>query len=200
MRWTHWVLYGISCPWDLLVAWPVVLLVRLFWGEELRWERPLAYTRKLGGGGGPVLTCKIRGGSFPVIEGIWPKGWYLRTYEDGLKMSWDGTCLGHGIFYGCNVFRTDDKWLRVQAHEHIHTEQFEVSMLQSFIVGVAAGIVVLALGYPFVALGLFLGIWFSGYFVMGSAGWLTAVLRGEPAYHGSIHEEGSRAQDDGLAR
>lgn len=200
MRWAHWILYGVSLPWDLLVAWPVVLLIRLFWGAELRWERPPAYTREHGGGGGPVLTCKIREGSFPVTEGIWPKGWYLRTHKDGSKRSWGGTCLGHGIFYGSGVGRVEGQWLRVQAHEHIHTEQFEAAMLESFIVGLAAGGVVLALGYPLTALALFLGVWSSGYLMMGVAGWLTAVLRGEPAYHGSTHEESARAQDNGLAR
>jgi hypothetical protein len=72
-------------------------------------------------------------------------------------------------------------------------------MLRSFLVGLAAGSVVLGLGHPWVALGLFLGIWASGYLMMGVAGWLTAVLRGEPAYWGSSHEESARGQDDGLA-
>jgi len=198
MRWTHWILYFTSLPWSLLVAWPAVLLIRLFWGEELRWETPPPYTKKKGGGGGPVLTCKIRKGSFPVAEGIWPKGWYLYTGKDGKKRSWGGTSLGHGIFYGDSVHRQEGKWLRVQAHEHIHTEQAEVALLRSFIVGLVAGIVVLALGNPYEALGLFLGVWTSGYLMMGVAGWLTAVLRGEPHYWGSTHEESARAQDDQL--
>jgi hypothetical protein len=206
MKWTHWILYLICLPWDLFVAWPVVLLIRLFWGEELRWEKPPPYTREHGGGGGWVLTCKIRKGSFPVTEGTWPKGWYLRTGKDGKKRSWGGTALGHGIFYGANVNRvvrsagehTFVKWLRVQAHEHIHVEQAEVAMLRAFIVGLVSGIVLLALGHPLAALFTFLGIWTAGYLMMGVAGWLTAVLRGEPHYWGSTHEESARAQDDAL--
>jgi hypothetical protein len=198
MRWTHWILYFVCLPWDLLVAWPVVLLVRLLWGEDLWWEKPPAYTRERGGGGGPVLTCKIKKGSFPVTEGTWPKGWYLRKGEDGKYRSWGGTTLGHGIFYGATVVRVQGKWLRVQAHEHIHVEHHEVSCLRSFIVGLVAGGVVLGLGSPWAALGLFLGIWATGYLMMGVSGWLTAVLRGEPHYWGSTHEESARAQDDGL--
>jgi len=199
MKWSHWILYVICLPWDLIVAWPAVLLIRLLWGEELRWEKPPAYTSAHGGGGGWVLTCKIRKGSFPVTEGVWPKGWYLRKEADGKKHSWGGTSLGHGIFYGANVLRMGDKWLRVQAHEHVHVEQAEVAMLRSFIVGLVSGIVLLALGHPLAALFTFLGIWTSGYLMMGVAGWLTAVLRGEPHYWGSTHEESARAQDDDLA-
>jgi hypothetical protein len=71
-------------------------------------------------------------------------------------------------------------------------------MLRSFIVGLASGIVILALEHPIAALVTFFGIWTTGYLMMGISGWLTALLRGEEAYWGSTHEESARAQDDHL--
>jgi hypothetical protein len=186
----HIVLYFVALPWNLLVAWPIVLWIRLLWGKDLRWETPPAYTKD-GGGGGPCLTCQMKAGSFPVVPGIFPKGWYYRKKSN---RPWGGTTLGHGIFYGPSGRDGLDDWTRVQKHEHYHVEQHEVSMLRSFIVGLLAGIVLLALGHPVAATATFLGIWTSGYLMMAVAGWLTALLRGEEAYYGSTHEESARAQ------
>jgi len=193
----HIVLYILSAPWDIMIAWPVVLLVRLFWGKDLRWESPPRYDEKAGGGGGPCLTCQIKEGSFPVVEGTFPKGWYMR--EPGRP--WGGTTLGHGIFYGPYGRKADkETWSRTQMHEHIHVEQCEVSMMRSFLVGIIAAIPLLVVGEYWAALGIFLAIWASGYLMMGVAGWLTALLRGEKAYWGSAHEESARAQTDLLDR
>lgn len=192
----HILLYIVSLPWDLLVAWPVVLWIRLLWGKDLRWETPPPYDPRKGGGGGPCLSCQMKEGSFPVVPGTFPKGWYFRKKSN---RPWGGTSLGHGVFYGPNGRKGPGEWTRTQAHEHIHVEQAEVSMLRSFIVGLAAGIVILALGHPIAALVTFLSIWTTGYLMMGVAGWLTALLRGEEAYHGSTHEESARAQDDHLS-
>lgn len=187
-----------TLPWDLLVAWPVVLLMRVLWGKDLKWETPQPYTRVKGGGGGPCLTCQLKPGSFPVVPGTFPKGWY---YNKRTKSAWGGTTLGHGIFYGPNGRSNDfSVWTRTQAHEHIHVEQFEVAMLQSLVVGAAAGLVVGFLESALYGGVVFLIIWTLGYLLMGIAGWATAFLRGEEAYWGSAHEESARAQDDKLAR
>jgi len=198
VKWTHWILYLVTLPWDLLIAWPVVLIIRLLWGKNLHWETPPPYERSKGGGGGPCLTCQIGHGTFPVVPGVFPKGWY---YNKRTKSAWGGTALGHAIFYGPDG-RTDfrSQWSRTQAHEHVHVEQFEVAMLQSLIVGVAAGLVVGFLESALYGSIVFLIIWTLGYLLMGIAGWATATLRGEEAYWGSAHEESARAQDDKLAR
>jgi hypothetical protein len=197
MRWTHWILYLVSLPWDVLVAWPVVLLIRVLWGKNLRWETPPPYSQEKGGGGGPVLVCQMRPGSFPVTPGVWPKGWYIRREKGKEPRPWGGTTLGHGIFYGPNV--SMDGWVGTRAHEHVHVEQMEVAMLGAFLVALAAGGTLLGLGHPVEAAALAGAIWASGYLMMGVAGWITAILRGEPAYWGSTHEESARAQDDHLA-
>lgn len=189
MKWTHWILYLVSLPWDLLVAWPAVLLIRAFWGEDLRWETPEPYNRVKGGGGGPCLTCRIREGSFPVTPGVFPKGWYLRSKTG---RPWGGTALGHGIFYGPYASE------HVRTHEHIHVEQSEVAMVQGFLAGFVVGGVLWAVGQLVVGIVLFLSLWFTGYLMMGIAGGITALLRGEQAYWGSTHEESARAQAEKL--
>lgn len=196
MKWTHWILYVISAPWDLLVAWPIVLAIRVLWGKDLRWETPPPYDREKGGGGGPCLSCQIREGSWAVTPGIFPKGWYFHKKRN---RPWGGTALGHGVFYGPTGRRGPDEWTGTQAHEHVHVEQAEVAMLRSFLIGLATGIVLWALGHAVAGTVVFLTIWTSGYLMMGVAGWLTALLRGEEAYWGSTHEESARAQDDHLS-
>ena len=200
MKWTHWILYVVCFPWDFLVAWPIVLAIRVLWGEDLRWETPKPYDKWKGGGGGPCLTCRIRENSFPVRPGIFPKGWYVRKGRDGRKdRPWGGTTLGHGIFYGpYGRGKKHDKWTRTQHHEHVHVEQAEVAMLRGFVEGLAAGIVLWSLGHPVAGTVMFLAMWFTGYLMMGLAGWPTAWLRGEEPYWGSTHEESARAQTDKL--
>ena len=185
----HVVLYIVCLPWDL-VAYSVVLLIRLFWGKDLRWETP-PYASKQGGG--PCLTCQIKKMSLPVRRGIWPVGWYLHDRKTGRP--WGGTTLGHGIFYGPGG-RVDSPghWSKTQEHEHYHVEQFEASMVQALFAAVITGAVVWSLGHPIPALISFSFIWFTGYLFMGVGGWVTALLRGEPAYRGSQHEESARAQ------
>jgi hypothetical protein len=194
----HVFLYIVSFPWDLIVAWPIVLIVRLLWGKDLKWETPPPYSREKGGGGGPCLTCQMKEGSFPVTPGIFPKGWY---FNKKTERPWNGTTLGHGIFYGPSGRHGGwQNWTKTQAHEHIHVEQSEVSMLGSFVVGLIAGIVIFVLGHPVAAVSTFFGIWFTGYLIMGISGWLTAWLRGEEAYRGSAHEESARGQSADLSK
>jgi hypothetical protein len=191
----HWILYFVCLPWDLLVAWPVVLMIRWLWGTDLRWETP-PYAKVRGCG--PVLTCGIRAGTFPVTAGTFPKGWYLRKEKDGSVRSWGGTTLGHGIFYGSGILRNPGAWFSVQAHEHIHVEQFEASMFQSFVTGAISGTVVAALGHPLIGVMVFMAIWTLGYLFMAVAGWTAAALRGEEPYRGSHFEEHAYAEDDDM--
>jgi len=188
----HIVLYLICLPWDL-VAYFVVLFIRIFWGKDLKWETP-PYSAT--SGGGPCLTCQIKEGSLPVRKGIFPVGWYLHDKKINPPRAWGGTTLGHGIFYGPGGRSSDpnNTWTETQEHEHYHVEQFEASMVQAFLGALIIGGVVWLLGHPIPALIGFSFIWFTGYLFMGIGGWLTASLRGEPAYLGSQHEESARAQ------
>lgn len=189
----HIVLYIICLPWDIL-AYLVVLLIRLFWGKGLRWETP-PYSKETGGG--PCLTCQIKDGSLPVRKGRFPVGWYLRDRNADPPRPWGGTTLGHGIFYGPNGRFDDDpekSWTGTQEHEHYHVEQHEAAMVASLIVGLVVFVVLLALGHPVAASIVGVGAWASGYLLMATGGWIAALLRGEPAYRGSQHEESARAQ------
>ena len=172
----RWALYLFALPWNLTVAWPVVLLVRALWGTDLRWETPPRPRP-----GNAALVCNLRADSWPA------RTWYA---------PWGGTSLGHGIFYNAR-FAQAGGWSRIQAHEHVHVEQFEVAMLGSAISGAVAAAVLLGLGHPLAAWLTGLGLWWAGYLLMGLSGWTVAYLRGEPAYRGSAHEESAYAQTDG---
>lgn len=179
----HWVLYFICLPWNLTIAWPAVLLIRLFWGKNLRWETP-----PLPEHGGPVLTCELRAGSWPA------RSWYVIYRDsDGHPHTWGGTTLGHAIFYGVDQLVTD-RWTALQRHEHVHVEQYEACSLAAFIHGTLVGIVVAALGHWEAGLTLWMLLWWSAYLLKGTGGWVAAWLRGEDPYRGSTHEESAYAQ------
>jgi len=197
--WRHWLLYAVCLPWDLTIAWPAILLIRLFWGRELHWETP-PYFRSIGGG--PVLVCALRWGTWPVSKSKWLGGWYLRQSADGELRAWGGTTLGHGIFYGPDMdFKKP--WQRLQAHEHIHVEQMEAAFVASFLMTCFTGFCGFfwyLFGwswYGFFCVTLPVLWWYGGLAVM-SGGWVAAWARGEPYYRGSQHEESAYAQDDHL--
>lgn len=163
-------LYFFALPWNLTVAWPTILLIRLFWGENLRWEAPPTPLP-----GGAALTCDLR-----------PDSWPARTWYK----PWGGTTLGHGIFYGAHITK-EGVWGRVQVHEHVHVEQFEVAMFGSFLSGLAAALI----GHSIFG---GLAVWWAGYLFMAVCGWLVAIMRGESPYWGSTHEESAYSQTDKL--
>ena len=200
MKKLHYALYATSFIWDVLICWPAVLLIRLFWGENLRWEQNPNPDK----GDGKSLWCDLKGGSWPT------RTWYAKyksgnwlaflTKEEPVKRqvtdplelgpyrTWGGTTLGHGGFYGPGIAKADG-WTRTQEHEHVHVEQFEASMVVSFLGAVYWSIITTFTGYPFLALVSGLLYWLSGGFMYGVAGWATAKLRGESPYRGSHHEE-----------
>jgi hypothetical protein len=191
MKWYHALLYVTAAIWNLTVCWPTVLLIRLFWGENLRWEtNPRAEET----GSGPGLWTDLKKDSWPTRS--WyrkkVKGKYVEMPESmrevyGQWYTWGATTLGHGGFFGPKS--SLEGWSPTKEHEDTHVEQFEASMLRSFIVGLSNGGVLFGLGHPIAALIVFLISWWLGYLLMGIANWSTALLRGEEAYGGSHHEE-----------
>lgn len=172
---TQFLAYFFCLPWDITIAWPTILLIRLLWGKNLQWETP-----PMPNPGGPVLTCEILADSWPG------RTWYK---------PWGGTTIGHGIFYGADLVQPG-KWSGLQEHEHVHVEQFEGVSLGSFITGLWVGIVIGALGHAVAAVLVGLLIWWLGYLVMGLGNWTVAWFRGENFYRGSSHEESAYAQGD----
>jgi hypothetical protein len=169
----HIILYLLALPWNLTIGWPMVLIVRALWGENLAWESPPAPMA-----GGPVLTCSFRASSWPA------RTWYSK---------WGGTTAGHAIIYNAGE-QTPGGWSHVQKHEHVHVEQFEGACVSGFILGLLAFVPVISLGHPEAAVGLWLGIWWAGYMLMGIGNWIAAWLRGEDPYRGSAHEESAYSQ------
>lgn len=145
-------------PGDI-ISWLIVLGSWAFWGTKLHW---------LGG-----LWFEFKENSWPM------RTWYRR---------WAGTSFGHGGWYapgrsGSTGIDTD-----VEAHEHVHSEQYEMSMLFGFISALAVFV------YHFAAYGTFivwlpLAIWtFSGV-LLYQCSLATAYMRGEDPYRGSTLEE-----------
>lgn len=166
--------YIFTFLWDVTVAWPVVILVRLLWGRNLRWEKP-PFPKP----GGPVLVCEFK-------EGSWPN----RTWFSG----WAGVTLGHAIVYNSGV-ADPDGWSMIQEHEHVHVEQYEGSSLGYFFHGLWVGT---AASFMSPTFGPIIGVvlWWTGPAIMVFADQLVALMRGEDAYAGSSHEESAYAQAD----
>jgi len=194
--WYRAFIYLITLPWDLL-SWPMILLIRLFWGENLHWEQEPTQ-------GSWALTCDLKPDSWPC------RSWYARKYKiDGKKTkvenhpdvqdvygkyrTWGGTTLGpHAIFYAPGR-RVKGKWWTIQQHEHRHCEQGEVAMFQGFMYGLPVFIWSMVFGGLLWIMALIM--WTLGYVSM-TAGFLVAMLRGEEAYRGSAHEEAAYDNDD----
>lgn len=168
-------LYLICLPWNLTIAWPAILCIRLLWGTNLRWEMPPAPLP-----GGAVLACDLR-----------PNSWPARTWYK----PWGGTTLGHGIFYGAHVNKAG-VWGRVQAHEHVHVEQFEVAMFGSFFSGTSIWAVFSGLGHGGLSVLVGMLLWWVGGLLAVLGGTMVALMRGESPYRGSAHEESAYAQTD----
>lgn len=207
MKKTHYILYALALPWNITVCWPIVMLIRLFWGKNLRWERnPDPEVRD-----GYSLWCDLKKNSWPARTWYarYEKGWWFLKGSKRIESvewnkerygdfwTWGGTTLGHGGFYGPGQVLEEEPWSRIQHHEHIHVEQFEAAMFRAFLEGLLAGVVLLGFGHPMAGLRLGLFLWWFGYLAMGTANWTTAALRGESAYMGSHHEEAAYALQDG---
>ena len=201
----HIILYVIAGIWNVTVCWPAVLLIRLFWGMNLRWEAPPNAKES---GAGPGLWCDLKPNSWPTRSWYRHKsdGEYRELPESyhaiwGKWSTWGGTTLGHGGFYSPVSSKNlvwnggdmalEESWTDTEEHENVHVEQFEASMLRSFITGLGAGTELTAFGHFIAGPITFLFIWWMGYWMMGIANWATAGLRGEDPYRGSHHEEGA---------
>lgn len=167
MKWNRFIPYVWTWPFDVVV-WLVWLVLCAIWGEKLRWEEG-------------CLVFNWRSGSWPA------RTWYKK---------WGGTTMGHAILYNWYVQPNPDRedWEPIQVHEHVHVEQYQASMLSSFLIG-SLVMVTLGLAHQLWGTGALVGgtVWFLGYLWMGAGGWLTALVRGEDAYRGSQHEEAAYA-------
>jgi hypothetical protein len=170
----HIVLFVLCLPFNLIVGWPVVLFIRAAWGTNLCWENAPK------SGGLPALTCELKPDSWPARS--WYKGWSATTF-------------GHAIFYASDerVYAVDGKWGTVQEHEHVHVKQFESAMVGHALLGLLVGAPLEFVSFE-AGIAVALSIWFLGFLVFLVGGWLGALLRGEPVYRGSAHEEAARSR------
>lgn len=119
-------------------------------------------------------------------DGLWcvlkPESWPKRTWYK----KWAGTTFGHGGFLSTEKYR-------VKFHENIHVEQYEVAMLQYFLLG----FIFLIATKCWILSGC---IWLSGSWFPYTTSALQAKLRGEALYRGNIFEESAYAQTDLLRK
>ena len=189
--------------WDLVVAWPMVLLVRLLWGEGLRWEEG-------------VLKCAMKLNSFPVTtpftaEGWWkwwtkwPRGFYLRNRKkaatgEQAPWSWRGSSVGNGQIFGPGRLSPRGELpTRTMVHENHHTIQARAAAISATFWAVTWAIALACLDQYTAAAVMGLAMWIlGGNLSISSGGWTHAWLDEHPDgfYQGSAHEVGAYAVGD----
>ena len=164
------ILYATSLAPNLL-GWFLIVLAGIFSrGRNLEWKT-LAY---------------------PGIPGLWcylPDGWLYRSIRAIFRKvkgdpdsDWKGITLCNGGIFGPTATPA------TRRHENRHTEQFNVIAALILIV---EGIQAIAHGGWLAPLFVWAGCWFL--FVRTAT--VTAILRDEPGYRGSFHEEHARGSD-----
>lgn len=160
------VLFVVSLPFNLAVAWPVLLVFRAF-----------GLVRDLG---------TERGG---VLVATFTKRWTGQMDTNGRPRRWPwSTTLGHAIGYQeRHRAAKGAPETPLQRHEHAHREQAENMALRAFVI---AAIVYAATGNWILALAL----WASSYAWIAT-NFLAAWMRGRDPYLGSEHEEHARSRE-----
>ena len=154
----RWILFVVTLPWLLTVGW-LLPCIALLVGLA---EKPKWE--------GTVLTVKTRG----WLADVW-------------RFS---TSIGGGIFYHPRVgrFDADQRWSRLQEHEHVHYRQSEDYLLTSFLTGLA---VWAWTGDQVAAVALW---WSGGLWPLVS--YVASWLRGNDIYRDAEIERSARAQTD----
>ncbi len=182
----YYLTYLWTCTWDILM-WLAVLLIWLFWGTKLRWE--------------DGLWCDLKINSWPT------RSWYRKKDKHGCHIlipvahqpvygrwrTWGGSSLGHGGFYGPGRSGGPGIDTKIEMHEHIHVEQWEVALLVGWLLQLFFIATLLLKGIePFWILHIVL--WTISSAFAYSCSVFQAYLRGEDFYRGNIYEESAYAQ------
>lgn len=144
------ILYLVCFPSDIL-AWLIILFLRMMWGNRLYWEKG-------------VLVTTFKAESWPV------RTWYK---------NWGGTTFGHAILL--SPFASPTTF----SHELVHVEQCEVTALFSIL----WVIVFLTHNTNLHNLITAICLMCLNTLIYALLAMLTAFLRGESAYRGSVQEE-----------
>lgn len=164
----QFVLWLVSLPFNVLIAWPLLLIFRL-----------VGFVRDVG--------TEPNG----VIVATFTKRWTGQLDTAGRPRRWPwSTTLSHAIAYQerhrapKGVPLTD-----LQRHEHTHREQAENMALRAFVI---AAIVFTATGDWILAFAL----WATSYAWLAT-NFVATWMRGGSPYYGSEHEEHARSQEKG---
>ncbi len=156
-RW--WMTLIWTMPNDA-IAWLVVLVTRILFGQNLYW-----------------------------IDGLWVElrkdSWPSRQWG----RRWNGVTLGHGGIISAGRAGGEGADTRTEKHELVHVEQYESCMLVAFINAAVAGAALCAVGHWKAAVVVGLILWMTAWPVGYLATLFQAYLRGEDPYRGSHLEE-----------
>jgi hypothetical protein len=135
---------------------------------------------------------------------VWQNGLWVGVSKDSFWCKKAGNItggtMGHGGWYQLDLMGDDGIDTKLEYHEHVHVEQYEVVMFFVFVV--LFGFVlnsVIRKQFSEIYL-LVLAYWALGGLLGSVSGWVIAILRGEEAYRGSHHEEAAYAIEKGFRR
>lgn len=168
--WYHVFVYAYTLPVDLL-GWLAVLLIWVIWGTKLHWLEG--------------LWCELKAGSWPH------RTWYKK---------WGATTFGHGGFLAPGLSGGPGMDTKTEYHESVHVDRYESVMLLAFAKALAVGLTLHFIGRTDVGFIVGAILWSGGSIFSLLCNWFVAVLRGEDAYGGSIHEESAYALTEKYAR
>lgn len=183
----HWFVYICSISWDI-ISWIVILVMWLLWGEKLEWSEGLWFRLKPGSWPARTWYRYKVDGEFVLNQ---PENWEVH----GKYLTWGGSCLGHAGFLGPGYGGGPGIDTRVERHEHVHTEQFEVSMMISFVINALVIMTDIFSGVDPNWI-LHLVLWCCGWIIFYFCGGVVAWLRGENFYIGNTFEESAYSQED----
>jgi hypothetical protein len=181
----NYVLFALTAPFGVIVGWGwLALLFCIGAVKDFRWEPTL------------VLTAVFRDWVVKPRKLPWvPK---LPDGTRALIPLWRySTTLCRAIAYQPNARAPlGAPMTRTQQHEHVHVRQSEDRMAWMFLVGLVTMLIVGPVtGDWGLAVGLFLGLWFSGG-LSQLMNMLTAVMRRGDVYRDAEHELSAYAQTD----
>jgi hypothetical protein len=168
--WRHWLVY-VYCLAGDIICWASVLVLWVFFGDKLVWQNG--------------LWVGISKGSF-----------WCRVVAKGIV----GGTMGHGGWYVLDLMGDDGIDTKLEFHEHVHVEQYEVTQLVNVIIQAGHVIMHIVNGQLESTWLMTLLYWMFGGLVGTAAGWIVAILRGERAYRGSQHEEAAYSLEKGFRK
>lgn len=186
----RYILTHLWCLPAELFSWLTITIIWALWGSKLQWVEG-------------TLWCELKAFSWPCrswyrrkVKGVYKKNPSSEKEKYGEWKTWGGTTFIRGGFTGPGDRLGEENIIDtpLEFHEHVHVEQGEAAQLNSFIIGIAILITLMAINHTIV--GVILGgiIWSTGALLNYATSSLQAIIRGEDYYKGNHLEESASSQ------